>query len=223
MQSPTPSTNADRYTDAIHQLHARFLDILPRIQTHAQIRFHHLRCPGRRDDAVAEVIAVAWKWFLRLDEQGNDVTEFVTTLADYAVRHVRSGRRLCGQEKIKDVLSPRAQRLKNFRVAELPFSTQRSHETVYGDPHGQDGIDVFEERLRDNTVTPPPDAAAFRIDWPRFVGTLSERDSQLADFLSLGYSGREAAQKFNLSPGRVTQLRQGWCKGWGDFQDGAAC
>src|SRR5262249_53777313 len=99
--TPSPAT--------INQLQAQFLAILPRIQTHAQIRFRHLRCPSKREDAVAEVVAVAWKWFLRLDARGKQVGGFVSTLADYAVRHVRSCRGLCGQGKAKDVLSPLAQ------------------------------------------------------------------------------------------------------------------
>src|SRR3954471_16687851 len=83
-------------------LHAHFLAILPRIETHARIYFRHVRCPGQRDDAIAETIAVCWRWFLRLAEQGKDVNLFVSALATYAVRHVRSGRRLCGQLKSKD-------------------------------------------------------------------------------------------------------------------------
>ena len=79
-------------------LHAHFLQVLPRIVTHAQVRFGFLKCPGKRDDAIAEVVALAWKWFLRLIEQGKDIDQFVSVLADYAVRHVRCGRKLCGQE-----------------------------------------------------------------------------------------------------------------------------
>ena len=75
-------------------------------------------------------------------------------------------------------------------------------------------MDAYEERLRDNTVTPPPDAAAFRIDWSHFLATLSERDRELAHFLSLGHRAKAAAQRFKLSPGRITQLRQRWCKEW---------
>ena len=56
-------------------LHAHFLQILPRIETHARIHFRHLRCPGKRDDAIAEVVAVTWKWFLRIVEQQKNVDE----------------------------------------------------------------------------------------------------------------------------------------------------
>ena len=57
---------------------SHFLEILPRVETHARIHFRHLRCPGRRDDAVAETVAVAWKWFLRAAERGKDVAGFAS-------------------------------------------------------------------------------------------------------------------------------------------------
>ena len=126
------------HTPSIEQLHSDFLEILPRIELHAQIRFRYLRCHAQRDDAIAEVIGVCWKWFLRIKEQGKDVNEFVSTLADYAVRHVRSGRRVCGQDRTKDVLSPRARRLNNFKIERLPSSTACKFSNVYADPHGQD-------------------------------------------------------------------------------------
>ena len=75
-------------------------------------------------------------------------------------------------------------------------------------------MDAFEERLQENRRTPVPEQAAFRIDWPEFMRSLSQRDRHLAAFLSMGNSGKEAAEKFHLSPGRVTQLRQGWCREW---------
>ena len=65
---------------SIEELHAEFLLILPRIETHARVFFRHLGCPGRRADAVAEVIALSWKWYLRVVSQGKDATEFVSTL-----------------------------------------------------------------------------------------------------------------------------------------------
>ncbi len=78
----------------IEHLHAAFLSILPRIELHARMRFHHLRCPQSRDDAIAEAIAISWRWFLRLIQQGKDPLSFVSRIADFATRHVWSGRRL---------------------------------------------------------------------------------------------------------------------------------
>ena len=79
---------------------------------------------------------------------------------------------------------------------------------------GQHLQDCYEERLKDNTVTPPPAAAAFRIDFPGFRGGMTRRDRKLAEFLSLGNSPKRAASRFRISQGRVTQLRQQWCRQW---------
>jgi hypothetical protein len=218
----TLSSTVESSPISLGQLHAQFLHILPRIETHAQIRFRHLRCPGKRADAIAETIAVAWKWYLRIVEQGKDVSEFVMVLADYAVRHVRSGRRLCGQEKAKDVLSSRAQRLYDFHLEPLHFCTGRFHHLLYSDPHGQEHLDAFEERLRDNTQSPVPEQAAFRIDYPRWLTQLGDRNREIAQDMSLDHSTQELAAIHKVSAGRISQMRREFHSDWQRFC-GDAC
>jgi hypothetical protein len=202
---------------SIEELHAAFLLILPRVETHAQIHFRHVKCPGRRADALAEVIALSWKWYVRVISQGKDATEFVSTLADYAVRHVRSGRRLCGQERAKDVLSALAQQRHNFKVEMLIPTTRRSHESIYSDPHGQDHMDAFEQRLRDNTVTPPPDAAAFRIDYPAWVAQLEPRNREIVRNMALDHGTNELAARHRVSAARISQMRREFHLDWQRF------
>src|SRR5262245_65050094 len=101
---------------SVHVLQVRFLAILPRIELHGRICFRFLRCPALRDDAVAEVVALAWKWYLGLAERGKDATQFPSILADFAARAVRAGRRVCGRERARDVLSPTAHWRRHFRV-----------------------------------------------------------------------------------------------------------
>jgi hypothetical protein len=198
-------------------LHARFLSILPRIQAHAEIHFRHLRCPGRREDAVAEVVALAWMWFLRLTRQRKDVAGFVSAVADFAVRHVRSGRKLCGQDRSKDAMSAVAQRLHGFRVEPLTHPIRQGHDGLFSDPHGQDTRDAFEERLRDNTQTPVLDQVVFRLDFRDWLATLSGRNRQVVDDLMAGEGTGEVARKVGLSPGRVSQLRRQFEGGWAVF------
>jgi hypothetical protein len=78
------------------------------------------------------------------------------------------------------VLSLRAQRNKGFTVEPLSPPVRRSHEGLYGDPHGQDSLDSYEERLRDNTQSPVPEQAAFRIDFPEWLESLESRDRSIA-------------------------------------------
>ena len=90
-----------------HPLHARFLTMLPRIETHAKIYFRDVRCSAKRADWIAETIALAWKWFLRLEERGKDAAQFVSALASLAAKAVRSGRRVAGMEWAKDLMNVR--------------------------------------------------------------------------------------------------------------------
>ena len=172
-----------------------------------------MKCPGRRDDAVQETIAVAWKWYLCLREQGKDVSGFVSTLTNYAVRHVRSGRRLCGQEKSKDVLSPLALSRHNVGVESLHACAAAPHDEL----HGQDYQDAYEARLYDNARTPPPEQAAFRIDWPLFLATLGVRNRQIVADMACDLGTLELALKHRVSPGRISQLRREFHSHYGRF------
>ena len=180
--------------------------------------FRGIRCAVQREDCIGETVALAWQWFVRLMRRGKDATQFVSALASLAAKSVYAGRRLAGATRSNDVLSAVAQRRHGFTVASLPPSARASHTHLYRAPHSQDLQDTYEERLHDNAVTPVPDQVQFRIDWPAFLATLCERDRRLAAFLSWGHSGKRAARQFGLSSGRVTQLRQRWCRDWRTFQ-----
>jgi len=203
-------------------LHATFLAILPRIEGHARIYFRHVRCPVQKEEVIQEVRALSWKWFVRLSHRGKEPSQFVSAVAVYAARAVNSGRRVCGVEKAKDVLSHVAQRRQGFTVESLPHSTSTSHEHLYSSPLGQAAQDAFEERLHDNTLTPPPDQAAFRIDFPAWRRTRSERDRRVVDALMAGGRTKDVSQQFGMSPGRVSQLRRDFLEDWSRFTDEVA-
>ena len=134
---PTPFSSS-----TLAHLQASFLAIvLPRVLSHGRVSFRHLKCRDRREDAIQEMIALTWRWHLRLAEKGRDATCFPTALASYAARAVKSGRRLCGQERVNDVLSPLAQQKCHFAVEKLPDVS-----TLHGSP--------LEEALQDNMVSP---------------------------------------------------------------------
>ena len=172
-------------------LQATFVSLIqPRLIIHARIHFLE-KCAQTKADQIAEVIALAWKWFLRLTERGKDVRLFVSALADFAVRAVKSGRRVAGMEKPKDVLSKRAQHRHGFKVEALPVSTRSPCENRYSTVGGQKLQDTFEERLRDNTQTPVPDQAAFRIDWPAWMNSRTDRDRRiLSAMMNDNYNAR---------------------------------
>jgi hypothetical protein len=128
----------------------------------------------------------------------------VVTIAAFAARAVRSGRRVAGMEKTRDVMNSRMQARLGYCVEKLP------------DISTLDG-GVFSEALADNTVTPPPDAAAFRIDFPRWLGTLPRRDRRLAVALMTGEGTLDPARSFRVSPARVSQLRRELSQDWAQF------
>src|SRR5262249_55481267 len=124
-----------------------------------------IRCRDRKEELLAELRGLAWKWFARLVRRGKNVLGFVSALATFAARAVNSGRRVCGHERKKEALSPVAQRLQGFAVGKLPdFST------LDGNP--------LEDALVENTVSPVPDQVAFRLDFPAWLATLSHRNRE---------------------------------------------
>ena len=116
-----------------------------------------------------------------------------------------------------DSLSPLAQRRLGFRVGSLPASTRRPHDAYSGNFHGRHALDAFEERLWDNAVTPPPDAAAFRIDFPDWLRTRTDRDRRLIEGLMRDERTLDLASKHGLSPSRVSQLRRQFMEDWERF------
>ena len=189
-------------------LHAAFLAILPRIELHGRIYFRHVRCPHKKADAIQEMRALAWKWFLRLHERGRDPAGFVTTFVTLLARAVNSGRRLAGMTRAKDVINLATQRRHGFRVEPLPSSTRTSHDRLYASPVGQALLDAFEERLRDNTVTPVIDQVQFRLDFPAWLQTLTARERRLIRAMARNERTLDLSREFELSPARVSQLRR---------------
>src|SRR5437660_434639 len=125
---------------------------VPRIERHARIYFRAVRCPHRRADLIAEALALSWTWWLRLKRRGKHPEAFVSAIATYAARSAQRGRRICGYERSKDVLSSVAQRQHGFTVSSLPaFRTLAGKELA--------------EAITENTATPVPEQVCFRIDF----------------------------------------------------------
>ena len=194
---PNPDSNA---------LQIAFFAAFPRIARHAQIYFRGLKCVDTRDDAVAESVALAWVWFVRLVERGKHPETFISAIATFAARAVRDGRRMCGKEKAKDVLSRTTQVRRGFSVSRFPeFSTRTDN--------------VLDEALQDNTATPVPDQVSFRLDFPAWLATRSIRDRELIGELIVGERSQDAARRFGVSPARIAQLRRAYLEDWRAYCD----
>jgi hypothetical protein len=191
---------------ALDPLQATFLaSVLPKVLSHGRVYFRHLRSAERKEEYIAEMVALAWKWHRRLAERGKDATQFPSAIAAYAARGVRNGRKLAGMDRARDVLSPLAQRRKGFAVCKLPDCS-----TLDGSP--------LDEALHDNTRSPPDQQAALRIDLPRWLATLGARDRRIALDMALGFRTQELAAAYRLSAARISQLRRRFHHSWRLFQ-----
>jgi hypothetical protein len=188
----------------LQALHGRFLSLVPRIRLHGCVYFRHVRSTFTKEELLAEMVAICWKWFVRLVQRGKDPLAFPSALASYAARAVRSGRRLVRQERARDVLSPVAQQRHGFLVSRLPYV-----ETEFVNP--------LLEALIDNTVSPVLDQVAFRLDFPAWLLTQSERDRRLIEGMLLGRRTSELARQHGLSPARVSQKRREFHQDWERF------
>jgi hypothetical protein len=186
------------------KIHQEFVLALPRIEKHAEIVFRSVRCPHRKADLISETVALAFKWWLRLRRRGKNPNRFVSAIATFAARAAGSGRRVCGQEKAKDVLSPRAQQLHHFTVGTLPaFSTLATN--------------PLSEALIHNTMTPVDEQVAFRFDFPAWMTTYDQRRRDIIAGMASGERTTDLAERFRISPARISQMRLEFFLSWESF------
>lgn len=182
--------------------HAGFLALLPQI--HERLRFGFRKLPAHeRAEALAEAIAAIALAYARLHARGKAEVGFATPLAEFAVRQYFAGRRVGSRLNVDDVTSPYAQRLRGHRVASL-------------DRRGPSG--AWKEILVEDRRTTPAELAASRIDLEDWFVQLPRPKRRIAQTLATGESTQETARRFNVTPGRVSQLRRELEADWHEFQ-----
>ena len=179
-----------------------FLWMLPQIERHARFAFRD-RTGEARDEAVQETICNACVVFARLAKQGRAGAATWSSLAKYAIRQVRDGRRVGGSLNVKDVTSDHCRRRKQVKVQSL----------CRWDEPNQEWRDMLVE---DKTCT-PADLAASRIDFPAFLARLGPKKRRIAEMLATGESTRKVAKQLGVSPGRISQLRRELLEAWHEF------
>lgn len=182
--------------------HEHFLQLLPAIKRYARVAFQHLDFE-QRAEAVQEVQANAWCAYRRLAERGKQDLAYASPLARYAIAQYRAGRRVGQPMNTKDTCSPAAQQKHWFRVQNLG--------NPYRQGHG------WKEGLIDNTHSPVPDQAAFRIDFPAWVLTQTPREQEIIVDLAVGNRTSDVAKEFGITAGRVSQLRRQFEQSWHRF------
>ena len=190
---------------------AGFLQILPTVQTHAAIQFRKLPVE-QREEAIQEAIASACISYQRLAIQSRLHAARPSTLATFAVNFVRNGRHVGGrQDAAKDVLSPRCQQRHGVRVQSIDVRREK-----------RDSNDWKQLVLADRNES-IPDTAAFRIDFEQWLATLAERDRRIINLMISQEPGFIVANRFGVTPARVSHLRRRYEREWHIFQgEGAA-
>jgi len=92
-----------------------FCRMIPQIVRHAKFAFRRLRGQDYQD-AIQESLANALVAFVALVRRGKMKLAYPTVLTKYATAQVKDGRRVGNSLCCREVLSPYAQRLKNFKV-----------------------------------------------------------------------------------------------------------
>ena len=180
-----------------------FLMILPRIQTQAWRAFQGLSF-DMKQELQSEVVGHCWKSFIKLFELGRHEDVSPMTLARFAIRAVRSGRRIGASLNINDVSSSYCQNRMGIRSAAFCIIDQN------GDNWAESLI--ADERAR------PDQLVMARIDFSEWLQTLKPLHRKVAEHLSLGESTHSTARIFNLSPGRISQIRRLLERSWRSFQ-----
>jgi hypothetical protein len=186
---------------------AAFVAMLPAIRRTAQISFRKIR-PELRDELIEEVVANCYVAYSRLIERGQADRALPSPLARFAIAQVRAGRRVGNRLRISDALSSYAQYRKQFFVERLDQFDEEE--------------DCWQQILIEDKRATPAEVAACRIDFAEWLRRLTARLRKIALALASGETTKGAAEKFGLSPARISQLREWLRRSWEAFQGEAA-
>lgn len=178
--------------------HAGFLAMLPAIRRHLRREFRTLD-PDARAEAVQEGICNAMVAYVRLHERGEVEKAYPSPLAIYAARQVRDGRKVGGKLNVKDVSSSYCRRLKHLVLERLDK---------------WDRNEGWMEILVEDRNASPADIARVRLDFAAWLKTLPRRDRKVALELARGNRTKDVARKYELSDGRISQLRKEFHLSW---------
>ena len=181
----------------------QFAEMMPSIRDQARFAFRQLQAEAK-EEAVQEVVCSACVAFGRLVAQGRGDVATPTSLAQYAIRHVRSGRRVGCSMNVRDIGSEYCRMRKSLKLKRLDkFDGKRGR---------------WQEVLIEDRHAGPDAVAAARIDVADWLGRLQKRDRRIAKALAVGEGTRDVARRFGLSNGRISQLRRVLHQSWAAFQ-----
>ncbi|HEV7225784.1 MAG TPA: hypothetical protein VGN42_23970 [Pirellulales bacterium] len=175
--------------------------MLPAIRSQLRYAFRRLQ-PEERSEALAEATASVAIVYSRLFQQGKIDVAYPSVLARFAAAQYGSGRRVGSRLNVNDLMSQYAQRRREIHVERLDrFDAEEGWKEVL---------------VEDRTCT-PAELAASRIDFEDWLHRLPAKRRRIAARLGAGEATLRVAQKFRLSPGRISQLRREFERDWRAF------
>jgi hypothetical protein len=166
----------------LNSLRESFTRQLPNLRRMASSKFICMT-PDTRQEAIANALALTWMFIYRLFKKGrSDEPGILRSCLWYAVKQTKEGRTPQGCPRAKDL----------FHVRRF----------------GKARFEEFDAEQFVGRFTPVFDQVSFRLDVPAFLDTLNSRQRNMALDLAGGMSTTEAATKYNLSPGRISQFRR---------------
>ena len=178
--------------------------LLPTIERMARRAFR-FRPSDICRELVAEVIARAYVMYRRLVDRGRVALAYSTALARFAIRQVKSGRRLGSPQNVRDLLAEVRPATRASQVVRWSRPEPRGWEEVIADPRAS-----------------PADIAICRVDFSDWLNRLGRLKRAVAERLASGDTTSEAAHHFRVSPGRISQLRRELHADWAEFQGACA-
>jgi hypothetical protein len=182
--------------------HHRFMAMLPALRRAACFRFRHLS-PSRKREVIDDVVGTCCAFYARLVEKGEEKRAHFSSLVTFAAAQLGQGRQIGNHLSSKDVSSQYAQRRNGFQVERLDQFDASD--------------DEWKQILIEDKNAGPAETAASRIDFAERLSTMPSLRRQIAECLATGASTSEAAERFALSPGRISQIRGELRDSWDDF------
>ena len=159
-----------------------FVQQLPTLQKMARIQFRQLS-PEAKQESITNAIGLAWKFYFNLAKRNRAHEHgILASCMRFAIKQTRAGRTPQGCPRVKDALARR-----------------------WVGPTRLDDFDLGQFVSRN---TPVPDQVSFRVDVPQFLKSLPKRSRKMAMDLADGMTTTDAAKKFDLSLGRISQFRK---------------
>jgi hypothetical protein len=178
----------------VQQAQRQFAEIMPHVQRIAKYAFRYMDADAR-EDAVAEAVALAWQNHLHCSLAGK--SPGAPSIAHYAVKNVRCGRRFAGTSST-DVHSEKTQMMGRATVSHT------------GNPPDSIGDGPTTPLIDHRTWMRPFHRTRVEMDYPDFLEQEEVTDQERTVFAMLaeGRMGKEIAAELDVSQPRVCQIKK---------------